>query len=289
MVGFRNGGGDGGGVCLVGLGLVWWLISSMGLVVGFEFKVVARFEYGFGVVVDFKFRFNLSSLTSQRRKAEPEHKMIKYMKPLKMFQETLKRTIEMPESVFIGFNVTDKNVSLAVSDQCYLGAYGYDVLPRDQTLLDNLVSKVQDSGFDLEGIIVASEYHDSPPMNIHNLIHDLCKKGKFQSLKYACYTDDITSPCRHLDQTAVQVAGVSLARSGSGSTLLDHGQWLEERAKYHSHLWRGIPDISSAVHMLQANLDVFNTLAERENKYISDYSIEDYPKDDYDSEEDFSD
>ncbi|KAK1576790.1 hypothetical protein Q3G72_016495 [Acer saccharum] len=130
------------------------------------------------------------------------------------------------------------------------------VFPRDQTLLDNLVSKVQDSNkqFDLEGIIVASEYHDGPPMNIHNLMHDLCKKGKFQSLKYACYTDDITSP----------------------------------RAKYQSHLWEGIPDISSAVHMLQANLDVFNTLAERENKYISDYSIEDYPKKDYDSDEDFS-
>ncbi|TXG68149.1 hypothetical protein EZV62_003084 [Acer yangbiense] len=215
MVGFRNGGGDGGGVCLVGG------------VFGFGFGV-GRWRVGFSD--DSVVWFNLSSLTSQRRKAEPEHKMIKYMKPLKMFQETLKRTIEMPESVFIGFNVTDKNVSLAISDQCYLGEYGYGVFPRDQTLLDNLVSKVQKSieKFDLEGIIVAGKYHDSPPVNIHNLIHDLCKKGKFQSLKYACYTDNVTSPCRRLDQTAVQVAGVSLARSGSGSTLLDHGQWLEE-------------------------------------------------------------
>ncbi|TXG68144.1 hypothetical protein EZV62_003079 [Acer yangbiense] len=181
MVGFRNGGGDGGGVCLVGG------------VFGFGFGV-GRWRVGFSD--DSVVWFNLSSLTSQRRKAEPEHKMIKYMKPLKMFQETLKRTIEMPESVFIGFNVTDKNVSLAISDQCYLGEYGYGVFPRDQTLLDNLVSKVQKSieKFDLEGIIVAGKYHD----------------------------------CRRLDQTAVQVAGVSLARSGSGSTLLDHGQWLEE-------------------------------------------------------------
>ncbi|KAK2652758.1 hypothetical protein Ddye_012614 [Dipteronia dyeriana] len=31
----------------------------------------------------------------QRRQAEPEHKMIKYMKPLKLFQETLKRTIDI--------------------------------------------------------------------------------------------------------------------------------------------------------------------------------------------------
>ncbi|KAK0598508.1 hypothetical protein LWI29_035387 [Acer saccharum] len=158
--------------------------------------------------------------------------MIKYMKPLKMFQETLKRTIDMPQSVFIGFNVTDKNVSLAVSDYCYLRAYGYDVLPRDQTLLDNLVSKVQDCGFDLEGIIVAGKYHDSPPMNIHNLIHDLCKKGKFQSLKYACYTDNVTSP----------------------------------NAKYLSHALEDSIDISLVVQMLQANLDVFNTLVERHKK-----------------------
>ncbi|TXG68146.1 hypothetical protein EZV62_003081 [Acer yangbiense] len=163
--------------------------------------------------------------------------MIKYMKPLKMFQETLKRTIDMPQSVFIGFNVTDKNVSLAVSDYCYLRARALCVLPRDQTLLDNLVSKVQDCGFDLEGIIVAGKYHDSPPMNIHNLIHDLCKKGKFQSLKYACYTDNVTSP------------DAKYAKS-----------------QYLKLGWKDSIDISLVVHMLQANVDVFNTLVERHKK-----------------------
>ncbi|TXG64333.1 hypothetical protein EZV62_011327 [Acer yangbiense] len=112
--------------------------------------------------------------------------MIKYMKPLQLFGETMKRTYYMPSAVFLGLNFTDEYASVAMSDDCYFLATLCGIFPRDETLLDKL-------GCELEGIIVGGNNSVTPPVNIHNFMDDLCKKGKFESLKYTCWNDNMQS------------------------------------------------------------------------------------------------
>ncbi|KAK3220259.1 hypothetical protein Dsin_014229 [Dipteronia sinensis] len=110
--------------------------------------------------------------------------MIDYLNPLQLFRQSL--------------CFTDESASMAMSDSCYFNARIYGIYPRDgvQSLLDNLVDEVQnlkkDFDYDLEGIIVADNSSVTPPVNIHNLMEDLCKKLNFQSLKYTCWKDNIT-------------------------------------------------------------------------------------------------
>ncbi|KAK2664026.1 hypothetical protein Ddye_002600 [Dipteronia dyeriana] len=48
--------------------------------------------------------------------------MIKYLKPLQLFGETMERTHHMPSAVFLGLNFSDEYTSVAISDDCYLTA-----------------------------------------------------------------------------------------------------------------------------------------------------------------------
>ncbi|KAK0601768.1 hypothetical protein LWI29_027256 [Acer saccharum] len=173
-------------------------------------------------------------------------KMIKYLKPLQLFQES-----RMRGTVFLGLNFTDKFVSLSISDRFKSYATEFGAFPRDERILDNLVDKVQECVSDeyntLEGIIIATKlYPVGPLVNIHTLMEDLCKKGKFESLKYTCWKDNTASrrtdvEC-NLDFDMLDDASRSLGGRGGGDLL----------------------DMLSAKRMLQTSLDVLNTLVERE-------------------------
>ncbi|KAK0605083.1 hypothetical protein LWI29_022567 [Acer saccharum] len=123
--------------------------------------------------------------------------MVKYLKPMQLFRESTKRTALLKQStVLLGLNVCDKFVSCARSDRLKMFAFQYGCFKRDERILDNLVDKVQEcmSEYNVEGIVFASKlYPVGPPVNIHTLMDDLGKKGKFESLKYTCWKDNTTS------------------------------------------------------------------------------------------------
>ncbi|TXG57595.1 hypothetical protein EZV62_015424 [Acer yangbiense] len=165
--------------------------------------------------------------------------MIKYLKPLQFYQESLKRIFVTPPTVFLGLNVSDQFVSVATSDSKKLYACEVGFCMRDERILDKLVNEVQNR---------------DPPVDVHTLINDICKKGKFENLKYTYWKDNTTSE-----------------RADFGCNELIHQLHDLERAI-------GIPppgppfDMVSARHMLQASLDVFNTLVERK-KYGFDVKM----------------
>ncbi|KAK1582853.1 hypothetical protein Q3G72_018887 [Acer saccharum] len=146
---------------------------------------------------------------------------------------------QVPEAVAVVSRKSDER-------DCVSSAF-----PRDERILDNLVDKVQECVSDeyntLEGIIIATKlYPVGPPVNIHTLMEDLCKKGKFESLKYTCWKDNTASrrtdvEC-NLDFDMLDDASRSLGGRGGGDLL----------------------DMISAKRMLQTSLDVLNTLVERE-------------------------
>ncbi|KAK4849394.1 hypothetical protein QYF36_024307 [Acer negundo] len=69
--------------------------------------------------------------------------MIKYLKPLQLYGETMKITCYMPSAVFLGLNFSDEYASVAMSDDCYLTAGLIGTFPRDETLLEKLVEPVR--------------------------------------------------------------------------------------------------------------------------------------------------
>ncbi|TXG68745.1 hypothetical protein EZV62_003680 [Acer yangbiense] len=109
---------------------------------------------------------------------EDSDRKTEYLKPLQLFRENMKRTYYMPSAVFLALSFRD--------EYC---------IPRDETLLDKLVEVVQslkkDREWDLEGIIVSNNNSVAPPVNIHNLMEVLCKRGNIESLKYTYWKDDI--------------------------------------------------------------------------------------------------
>ncbi|KAK2660706.1 hypothetical protein Ddye_007239 [Dipteronia dyeriana] len=181
--------------------------------------------------------------------------MAKYLKPLKMFEEGLKTQYE--GTIFLGLNFGNKFASMAISDECYTYALAFCNRLRDEKMLDNLVLEVQYcvKEIGLEGIIIANNYPVASPVNIHNFMDDLCKKGKFESLKYTCWKDNLTSKAieDYCEQYRFLFRGMTFPMPLSQEDLID---------------------ASSAAHMLQTNLDFCNTLVRRE--IVSDAESEDY-------------
>ncbi|KAK3224341.1 hypothetical protein Dsin_011366 [Dipteronia sinensis] len=196
--------------------------------------------------------------------------MIEYLNPLQLFRQSQKRTYYMPVAVFLGLSFRDKSASVAISDKGYNISYMYGVHRRDK-LMDKLVDVVQslkkDCGYDLEGIIVADNSSVVPPVNIHNLMEDLCKKLNFQSLKYTCWKDNITpwSPELKCSRFGYSFCGSTLPLGCSIEKALPELQKRLER--------------NSAQPMLQAFLHVFNTLhMERDEESMGRFKEREYSK-----------
>ncbi|KAK2635001.1 hypothetical protein Ddye_029793 [Dipteronia dyeriana] len=89
--------------------------------------------------------------------------MMKYLKPLTLFVESLKN-----HSVLFGLSVCDKHVGLAISDHIKFAAYPYGYWPRDENYLDTLVNSIEGfmskdsedhrSESDMDGIIVGKNH-----------------------------------------------------------------------------------------------------------------------------------
>ncbi|KAK0586111.1 hypothetical protein LWI29_001100 [Acer saccharum] len=123
-----------------------------------------------------------------------EHKTIEYLNPLQLFRESMKRDYYNP--VFLAFSFRDKYASVAITEDFLCHALPHSKLPRDETLFDrllNIIHSIQNDPveeYELLGIVVG---YINPVENIHNLMANLCKRGNFESLKYTCWKDDITS------------------------------------------------------------------------------------------------
>ncbi|KAK0597551.1 hypothetical protein LWI29_026457 [Acer saccharum] len=195
-----------------------------------------------------------SQILNRPKSNRAEHKMIEYLNPLQLFRQSMKRTYYMPSAVFIGVCFTDEFASVAISNSCYFNTRIYGIYPRDdvQSLLDELVDEIQilknDYEYDVEGIIVANNSSLAPPVDIHNLMEDIRKKLNFESLKYTCWKDNITPwrPGFMFNRSGICLYGIKFP--GECYSMTTPKELLERVEEF------------SALHMLQAFLNVFNTL-----------------------------
>ncbi|TXG58886.1 hypothetical protein EZV62_016715 [Acer yangbiense] len=121
--------------------------------------------------------------------------MVQYLEPWQLFQESMKRTYDMRPAVFLGLSITDKIVSLAMSDSDYPNSrYSlpchYGICPIDyKSILDKLLEI--NGQYDLLGIVVANRSSKENPLD--DLMDHLCEIETFNSLKYTRWEDDIAS------------------------------------------------------------------------------------------------
>ncbi|XP_074317470.1 uncharacterized protein LOC141653566 [Silene latifolia] len=123
--------------------------------------------------------------------------MMKYMKPLSLFQE-LQKTNLLERGRFLGLDVGDKYVGLAVSDSVNKIATPLSVLLRKKSNIDlmaaDFLSLIEE--FNLRSFIVGCPFDRQRPSadaaQIKVFVDDLCKTGKLEGVKYTfwneCYT-----------------------------------------------------------------------------------------------------
>ncbi|KAK0595661.1 hypothetical protein LWI29_008830 [Acer saccharum] len=184
-----------------------------------------------------------------------EHKTIEYLNPLQLFRESMKRDYYNP--VFLAFSFRDKYASVAITEDFLCHALPHSKLPRDETLFDrllNIIHSIQNDPveeYELLGIVVG---YINPVENIHNLMANLCKRGNFESLKYTCWKDDITS------------ANSAWDRSPFWSFFWRRIKFPKE----YSELHKRSEEFFFAVKMLQTFLEFFGSLYMDEFEEIED-------------------
>ncbi|KAK3200788.1 hypothetical protein Dsin_024203 [Dipteronia sinensis] len=129
---------------------------------------------------------------------------MKYLMPLNFYKEFFKDILMKKDSKhgrLLGLDVSDKYVSLAVSDWKNLAAVPLRVLDRQENHLSSLAADIFQSlipEHNLVGFVVGTNFERSdtrPPLDAQtqNFINDLRKSGKVEGLKYTYWDRGITS------------------------------------------------------------------------------------------------
>ncbi|XP_057462545.1 uncharacterized protein LOC130752729 isoform X2 [Actinidia eriantha] len=105
----------------------------------------------------------------------PTVDIMKYVKPLSLFQELMKTT-PLERGRLLGLDVGDKYVGLAVSDTSNQIASPLSVLLRKKSNIDLMADDFQ-----------------SLAVQVKCLIDDLCKTGKLEGLRYTFWDECFTS------------------------------------------------------------------------------------------------
>ncbi|OIS96046.1 uncharacterized protein LOC107801761 [Nicotiana tabacum] len=123
---------------------------------------------------------------------------MKYMKPYNLFQELLKSNT-LASSRFLGLDVGDKYVGLAVSDSTNKVASPLAVLVRKKTNIDLMAKDFQSLVSELSlGAFVFGYPFDRQKMSrdavqVKFLIDDLCRTGELRGVKYTFWDECFTS------------------------------------------------------------------------------------------------
>lgn len=123
---------------------------------------------------------------------------MRYMKPLSLFQDLLKSNA-LGQGRFLGLDVGDKYVGLAVSDPKNKIATPLSVLLRKKSNIDLIATDFQTliSKFSLVGFVVGCPFYmnyNSPHgAQVKIFVDDLCKTGKLEGLRYTYWNESFTS------------------------------------------------------------------------------------------------
>ncbi|KAK9699704.1 hypothetical protein RND81_08G190600, partial [Saponaria officinalis] len=123
---------------------------------------------------------------------------MKYLKPLSLFRE-LQKTNALEQSRFLGLDVGDKYVGLAVSDSDNKITTPISVLLRKKSniglMANDFVSLI--SEFSLTGFIVGCPFDRQCPSadaaQVRVFIDDLCKTEKHEGVRYTYWNESYTS------------------------------------------------------------------------------------------------
>ncbi|KAL6986235.1 hypothetical protein U1Q18_019603 [Sarracenia purpurea var. burkii] len=124
--------------------------------------------------------------------------MMKYLKPVNLFQDLMKSN-PLERGRLLGLDVGDKYVGLAVSDTNNKIASPLSVLVRKKSNIDLMAGDFQSmiSGLSLSGFVFGYPFdrrRSSPDaVQVKLLIDDLCKTGKLQGVRYTFWDECFTS------------------------------------------------------------------------------------------------
>ncbi|XP_022957830.1 uncharacterized protein LOC111459253 [Cucurbita moschata] len=123
---------------------------------------------------------------------------MKYVRPLNLFRDLLKGNA-LERGRFLGLDVGDKYVGLAVSDPDNKIASPLSVLFRKKTNMhlmaldfQRLISELSLSGF-IVGYPFDGQRRNADAVQVKIFIDDLCKTGKLEGVKYTFWDECFTS------------------------------------------------------------------------------------------------
>ncbi|KAL9231024.1 hypothetical protein vseg_006298 [Gypsophila vaccaria] len=122
---------------------------------------------------------------------------MRYMKPLSLFRDLQKTVVE--QGRFLGLDVGDKYVGLAVSDLDNKIATPLSVLLRKKSNIELMANDFQSliSEFSLTSFIVGCPFDRQRPSadaaQVKVFVDDLCKTGKLEGVRYTYWNESYTS------------------------------------------------------------------------------------------------
>ncbi|KAK2664130.1 hypothetical protein Ddye_002704 [Dipteronia dyeriana] len=182
---------------------------------------------------------------------------MKYLKPLNFYKEFFKEFLVRKDSKhgrLLGLDVSDKYVSLAVSDWKNLTAVPLRALDRKENNLSSMAADLFQSlipEHNLVGFVVGTDFKisntGSPPLDAQtqNFIDDLSKTGKVEGLKYTYWDGGITS-------------------KNAEFVLKQHVEFILESLKQPQDMSNIIMEKCQAVSALQGYLDGANKMVEED-------------------------
>ncbi|TXG68231.1 hypothetical protein EZV62_003166 [Acer yangbiense] len=125
---------------------------------------------------------------------------MEYLKPVsfykKIFKDILKKEDHLKPGRLLGLDVSDKYVSLAVSDWKNLTAVPLRVVDRQEINMSSMADMIQSliPEYNLVGFVFGAGCI-RPPIDVRmqKFIDDLCETGKFKGLKYTFWDYGIAS------------------------------------------------------------------------------------------------
>ncbi|KAK3184776.1 hypothetical protein Dsin_032062 [Dipteronia sinensis] len=181
---------------------------------------------------------------------------MKYLKPLNFYKEFFKDFLVKKDSIhgrLLGLDVSDKYVSLAVSDWKNLTAVPLRALDRQEKNLSSMAADLFQSlipEHNLVGFVVGTDFqlsHLGPPLDekTQNFIDDLHKTGKVEGLKYTYWDRGITS-------------------KNAEFVLKQHVEFLVEILNQPQDMSKTIMEKCQSVSALQGYLDCTNKMVEED-------------------------
>ncbi|TXG53562.1 hypothetical protein EZV62_018818 [Acer yangbiense] len=182
---------------------------------------------------------------------------MKYLKPLNFYKEffkdiLIKKDYSKPGRL-LGLDVSDKYVSLAVSDWKNLTALPLRAFDRQEKNLSSMAADLFQSlipEHNIVGFVVGTDFQISdtrPPLDSQtlNFIDNLYKTGKVEGLKHTYWDRGITS-------------------KDAEFVLKQHVEFISEILKQPKDMSKTIMEKCQAVSVLQGYLDLTNKMIEED-------------------------